>query len=303
MVEAALRRPDGSARAHLRALAVRAGRADPAGALDRVSFTIRTPSGKPLTEYKECCEPHEGVDLIIVRSDDSHIQYLDADADSDGRVSEPVVFPTPGRYRITIDAYPKVDRARPRPFNFQLFKWVTVRGKYRPTAASSIPLDAGGRRLPLQIQGHPHLKAIEPSFLVIHVTDAAGRKAVFTNWRGALAHAIFFHQGSLAYSHTHVCKPGAIYCFSALGNMRVTGHSTAPGILKVGVLLPSPGPGACSCSRTWEATSSLSPSPSTRSERQATGSARPVLGARVLSAAASPRRVVAIDVLRTVLGG
>lgn len=205
-----------------------------------VSFTIRTPSGKPLTEYKDCCEPHEGVDLIVVRSDDSHIQYLDTHADSDGRISEPVVFPTPGRYRITIDAYPKLTSPT-SPFNFQLFKWVTVRGRYRPKPVPPFRSTQVVDGYRFQIRGQPHLKAIEPSFLVIHVTDAAGRKVVFTNWRGALAHAIFFHRGSLAYSHTHVCKPGAIYCFSALGNIRVTGHSTAPGILKIGVLLPESG--------------------------------------------------------------
>ena len=155
-------------------------------------------------------------------------------------MSVPVTFPTSGRYRIVVDAYPKV--AGPStPFNFQLFKWVTVGGKYHPKPVppyrSSEVVD--GYRF--TVQGHPHLKAIQPAFFVVHVTDPAGRKAVFTNWRGALAHAIFFHQGSLAYSHTHVCKPNAIYCFSALGNVRVTGHSTAPGILKIGVLLPEAG--------------------------------------------------------------
>jgi hypothetical protein len=206
-----------------------------------VSFTIRTPSGKPLTEYKECCEPHAGVDLIIVRSDDSHIQYLDADADRNGRVSEGVVFPTPGRYRITVDAYPKGAGPPTIPFNFQLFKWVTVRGKYRPQRLPpprSTEVVDGYR---FRIRGHEHLKAIEPSFLVVDVTDPAGHKAHFTTWRGALAHAIFFHQGSLAYSHTHICKAGDVYCFSAFGNVRVTGHSKAPGILRAGVLLPEPG--------------------------------------------------------------
>ena len=205
-----------------------------------VSFTIQMPSGKPLTQYRECCEPHAGVDLIVVRSDDSHIQYIDADADPDGRVSVPVTFPTPGRYRIVVDAYPKVTSPY-TPFNFQLFKWVTVRGNYRrqplPPYQSTKVVD--GYRF--EIQGHPHLKAIEPNFLVIRVTDPAGHKAIFTNWRGALAHAIFFHQGSLAYSHTHICRPGAIYCFSVLGTVRVTGHSTAPGVLKAGVLLPESG--------------------------------------------------------------
>ncbi len=47
-----------------------------------VSFTIRTPSGKPLTRYKKCCDPHAGVDLLVVRSDDSHVQYIDADAEA-----------------------------------------------------------------------------------------------------------------------------------------------------------------------------------------------------------------------------
>jgi hypothetical protein len=205
-----------------------------------VSFTIRQPSGEPLTEYKECCEPHEGVDLIVVRSDDSHIQYLDADADPDGKVSEDVVFPTPGRYRITIDAYPKVTGPT-MPFNFQLFKWVTVRGSYRPKPLPRFRSAQTVDGYHFRIEGRPRLKAIDPTFLVIHVTDPAGHRVVFTNWRGALAHAIFFHEGSLAYSHTHVCKPGAIYCFSALGNIRVTGHSTAPGILKIGVLLPESG--------------------------------------------------------------
>jgi len=205
-----------------------------------VSFTIHTPSGGTLTQYKTCCDPHAGVDLIIVRSDDSHVQYIDADAEPDGRVSVPVTFPTAGRYRVVVDAYPKV--AGPStPFNFQLFKWVTVGGTYHPTPLppyrSSEVVD--GYRF--TVQGHPHLKAIQPTFFVVHVTNPARHKAVFTNWRGALAHAIFFHQGSLAYSHTHVCKPNAIYCFSALGNVRVTGHSTAPGVLKIGVLLPEAG--------------------------------------------------------------
>ena len=205
-----------------------------------VSFTIHTPSGGTLTQYKECCDPHAGVDLIIVRDDDSHVQYIDADAEPDGRVSVPVTFPTSGRYRIVVDAYPKV--AGPStPFNFQLFKWVTVRGKYRPQALPPYRSTEVVDGYHFTIEGRPHLKAIEPTFLVIRVTDPAGHRAHFTNWRGALAHAIFLHQGSLAYSHTHICKSGDIYCFSALGTVRVTGHSTKPGILKAGVLLPESG--------------------------------------------------------------
>jgi hypothetical protein len=205
-----------------------------------ISFTIRTPSGKPLTHYKTCCDPHAGVDLLVVRSDDSHVQYIDADAEPNGRVSVPVVFPTAGRYRIVVDAYPQ-GTGPTTPFNFQLFKWMTVRGSYRPQPLPPYQSTQVADGYRFQMQGNPQLKAIQPGFLVLHVTDPNGQKAHFTTWRGALAHAIFFHQGSLAYSHTHICKPDAIYCFSALGSVRVTGKSTAPGILKAGVLLPESG--------------------------------------------------------------
>ncbi len=65
-----------------------------------VSFTIQMPAGKPLTAYKQCCVPHAGVDLIMVRSDDSHALYEGSDIAADGRITQRVVFPAPGRYRI-----------------------------------------------------------------------------------------------------------------------------------------------------------------------------------------------------------
>ena len=73
------------------------------------------------------------------------------------------------------------------------------------------------------------------------VTDPNGRPATFTPWFGALAHAIFFRAGSLDYFHTHVCAPGATGCTSFLGGATITGSSSTPGNLKVGVLLPAPG--------------------------------------------------------------
>jgi hypothetical protein len=56
----------------------------PAGRSTLLSFTIQQPSGQPLTAYKQCCEPHAGVDLIVVRSDDSHVQYDDSDIAANG---------------------------------------------------------------------------------------------------------------------------------------------------------------------------------------------------------------------------
>jgi hypothetical protein len=218
---------------------------EPAGAVlpgqrTRIAFTIRTPAGSPLTAYRQCCDPHAGVDLIVVRTDDSHVQYDDSDIAPDGRVQQPIVFPAPGRYRIVIDAYPR--HINPgSPINFQLFTNVTVRGPYRPQPVGTFrPVQiVDGYRF--QIVGQSAVKALQAGFLTVHVTDRAGRKVRFSSWRGALAHAIFIHEGSLDYFHTHVCSPGAMYCTSALGATRVTGSSSAPGELTVGVLLPVPG--------------------------------------------------------------
>ena len=211
-----------------------------AGRPTTLSFTIRQPSGEALTNYRTCCEPHEGVDLIIVRSDDSHIQYDDSDIAANGTVTQPVTFPAPGTYRVVIDAYPKQTHPN-SPINFQLFTHITVKGRHRtqPLPRYNPAQTVDGYRF--QIQGHPRLKAIEADFLTINVRDPAGHKPAFGSWRGALAHAIFIHQGSLDYFHTHVCAPGSRYCTSALGATKVTGSSSAPGQLKVGVLLPEPG--------------------------------------------------------------
>jgi hypothetical protein len=206
----------------------------------KVAFTIDQPSGKPLTAYKRCCDPHAGVDLILVRSDDSHVQYDDSDIGSGGRVTQPIVFPRPGRYRVIIDAY-LAHPAPDSPTNFQLFTWINVKGPYHPHAVppphAAVTVD--GYRF--QVEGRPRVAAIQATFLSVKVTDPHGQPARFETWHGALAHAIFIRQGTLDYFHTHVCSPGATYCTSVLGASRVTGSSPKPGALRVGVLLPVPG--------------------------------------------------------------
>ena len=211
-----------------------------AGHPTRISFTIIQPSGAPLTAYKQGSGPHTGVDLVIVRSDDSHLLYEDTDIAPNGKISQPVVFPAPGRYRIMVDAYPK-QTSQSSPFNFQLFTWLTVAGaaKPQPLPAFTPTVNVDGYRftLPRRLSLH----AIQPAFLPVSVRDPQGRPAVFTLWRGALAHAIFIRAGSLDYFHTHVCPPGATNCTSRFGTARVTGTSSTPGKLKVGVLVPLPG--------------------------------------------------------------
>jgi hypothetical protein len=176
--------------------------------------------------------------VIFVRSDLGAIVHVHPPIAPGGRVDQEITLPTAGRYRVVVDAYPSVSGV---PRNFQLFRWVKATGK----PASPMPttpartVNVSGYRFVLQKP--PTLRAIRPAFLTITVTRPDGSAARFTPWFGALAHAIFFRSGSLDYFHTHVCAPGISGCTSVLGGSRVSGSSTKPGRLRVGVLLPVPG--------------------------------------------------------------
>jgi len=201
----------------------------------RVSFAIKQPSGAVLTAYKHGPGPHTGVHLILVRSDLGAIVHTHPPIGANGKIDGSVVLPTPGRYRVVIDSYPQTLR------NLQLFRWITVPGKApkQPLPPFHATTTVNGYRFTLH--GHPRLKAIQPAFLTITVTRPDGSPATFTPWYGALAHAIFFRKGTLDYFHTHVCSPGATGCTAIFGGAKVTGRSSTPGKLTVGVLVPVAG--------------------------------------------------------------
>jgi hypothetical protein len=204
----------------------------------QVSFVIRQPDGQPLTKLKHGPGPHTGVHLILVSDDLSTIIHKHPPVAKDGTISQTLTFPTAGRYRMVVDVYPATG-AQP---NFQLFRQLRVAGKAKPwqlpPPAQSVTSD--GYHFVIE-GGKPKLKAIQASLLDIDVTDPHGRPATFKPYYGALAHAIFFRRGSLDYFHTHVCAPGATGCTSILGGASVTGSSSKPGHLTVGVLVPAPG--------------------------------------------------------------
>jgi len=200
-----------------------------------VSFKIEQPDGTPLTSYKRGPGPHTGVHLIIVSDDLSAIVHRHPPIGADGTLQQTVVLPRPGKYRVVVDAYPK---GQP---NFQLFSSIHVAGHANPQPLPPFQRTQVVDGYTFTLHGSPHLRAIQPAFLTITVTDPQGRPVHFTPWYGALAHAIFFRQGTLDYFHTHVCAPGAVGCTSILGASKVKGSSTTPGKLKVGVLVPVAG--------------------------------------------------------------
>ena len=203
-----------------------------------VSFTVQLPDGKPLTSYKTGPGPHTGVHLIIVRDDLAYIIHQHPPVGPNGLLTQTVTFPAPGPYRVLVDVYPNLPGGQS---NFQLFQTVQVSGAYHPRALPPFKPAQVIDGYRFDIQGHPALHAIQAQFVNVDVTDPQGRRVTFVPWFGALAHAIFFHQGSLDYFHTHVCAPGASNCSSVLGATRIAGQSTTPGKLTIGVLLPVPG--------------------------------------------------------------
>jgi hypothetical protein len=200
-----------------------------------VSFVIQQPDGKPLTQFKHGPGPHTGVHLIIVRRDLSTIVHRHPPEGPAGMFSQQVTFTHPGPYRVVIDAYPA---GQP---NFQLFGSLRVSGAYHPQALPPFARTQKVDGYTITIHGTPHLHAIEADAIDATVTGPDGKPATFTPWYGALAHAIFFRKGSLDYFHTHVCSPGATGCTSVLAGTKVTGSSTKPGNLTIGVLVPAPG--------------------------------------------------------------
>jgi hypothetical protein len=201
----------------------------------RLSFTIRQPSGKRLTTYRRGAGPHTGVHVIVVRDDLGVIIHRHPPIRADGRIVQPIDFPAPGPYRVLVDAYPKVPGA---PRNFQLHANVRVAGAYRPKPLPPFSPTVTVDGYHVVLSGPRRLHAIEPAHMTATVRDPSGRPVNFTPWYGALAHAIFFRKGSLDYFHTHVCGPSTPGCTSVLGGTKVTGTSTTPGKLQVGVLLP-----------------------------------------------------------------
>jgi hypothetical protein len=201
----------------------------------RLSFTIEQPSGEPLTAYKRGPGPHTGVHLIVVRRDLGVLIHRHPPIGPGGRIEETIRLPSPGPYRVLVDAYPAKTR------NFQLHRDIRIAGPYRPQPLPPfnpvVTLNGYG----ISLAGPQVLHADAPAFFTATVTDRQGRPARFTPWFGALPHAIFFRSGSLDYYHTHVCGPATPGCTSILGGTKVVGRSTRPGVARVGVLLPVAG--------------------------------------------------------------
>ena len=157
---------------------------------DRALLHAPRTSSRSTDGFKKVLLSPCGVDLIIVRADDSDVKYDDSDIAPDG-ASANGRLPAPGRYRTVVDVYPKVTSLDP-PFNFDLFKWVTVAAA-APTllcAANSASRKSSMMIVSNTIEAHRQLRAIaRRSFLNIKVLEPEADKVVLHRvaWCGARA--------------------------------------------------------------------------------------------------------------------
>ena len=174
--------------------------------------------------------------LIFVRQDLADIVHLHPPIAADGTVTTQVTLPSAGVWRVLVDAYATLPG---QPPNFQLHQDIDVAGGSpppTPPATFQPVVKTGGETF--TVLGTPQVKDAEATTMKVRVTGPDGKPATFSPWFGALAHAIFFQQGTLSYFHTHVCPPADAVC---AGTSAAVGSSPAPGELDVGVLLPGAG--------------------------------------------------------------
>ncbi len=200
-------------------------------------FAVRTPGGAILTKFRTGPGPHTGVHLIIVRDDLSSIIHEHPAIPPSGRLALPVTLPRAGRYHVLVDVYPAGSSGLR---NFQLTRELQVGSSNVQTPLPAYAPVVHTAGLTFRVAQLPTLRLAQPASLIVNVTDAHGKPVHFKPFYGALAHAIFFSAGSLNYFHSHICGNDPA-CTAGFGTPATTGHSTKPGRLELGVLLPATG--------------------------------------------------------------
>src|SRR5437762_3179830 len=148
--------------------------------------------------------------------------------------SRPSVGPIGPARTYELSRFAPVHVAHPGPARLSF----TIR---RPSAPALTDYKRGAAPHTVTLRAPKRIHPIEATTLTAKVADPSGKPVVFHPWFGALAHAIFFRQGSLDYFHTHVCGPSTPGCTSVLGGAKVVGRPAGPGQLHIGLLLPIAG--------------------------------------------------------------
>ena len=215
----------------------RARRAWPSPGTTTLHFAVRTPDGKVLTRFRTGAGPHTGVHLIIVRDDLSTIVHKHPPIPAGGRLALPVDLPRAGRYHVLVDVYPASGPLR----NFQLTHELQVGTGDVKAAAAPLCARRARRRADVPRRQAAGV-AVGRACVDDRERDRRGRQARHV-------HAVLRRAGAcdllprglarlLPLAHLRQ-RPGLHRRASALPPR--PGHSTKPGRMELGVLLPATG--------------------------------------------------------------
>ena len=160
-------------------------------------------------------------------------------APTDGS-AESITFPTPGRYRVVVDAYPNTTGPQR---NFQLFRRITVAGKHRPSRCRRSPASETVDGYRFTIAGKPPPEgASRPAFMNVS-RHRPEREAGPLHARGS-ARSRTRSSSARARSTTSTrtsARPARAAARARSAARRSPARRTTPGKLRVGVLVPTPG--------------------------------------------------------------
>lgn len=165
------------------------------GTEGRLSFTIQSAAGEPVTEFAE--EHEKELHLIIVRTDGSGFRHVHPALDSStGTWSLPWTWDAAGTYRVFADFTPATEGAE----GITLTRSVEVAGDVAPvTADVQRTIDVDG--FTVRLEGD--LTAGASSELVVSVERAGDPVTTLEPYLGAFGHLVALRDGDLAYLHVH----------------------------------------------------------------------------------------------------
>ena len=167
------------------------------GQSGRLSFTVLTSSGKPVTDF--AVEHEKRLHLIVVRTDGTQFKHVHPTLDeSTGRWSLPWTWHAAGTYRVFADFVPAGSADAP---DTTLSRSIDVAGELTPRPAGAVQRTDTVDGYQLKLNGD--LKAGQSTELVVEVSKNGQPVTTLEPYLGAFGHLVALRDGDLAYLHVH----------------------------------------------------------------------------------------------------
>ncbi|MDH6125697.1 hypothetical protein [Kitasatospora sp. GP82] len=164
-----------------------------AGEPQTLSFAVRGPDGKPVTDYSPTHE--KDLHLIVVRRDLTSFQHLHPTRDAAGTWSIPLTLPTAGEYRMFTDFAPADGKG------LTLGADLRAAGNFtpQPLPAPAASVETDGYTVTLD----GTLEAGRTSKLTLTVSKDGKPVTDLQPYLAAYGHLVALRSGDLAYLHVH----------------------------------------------------------------------------------------------------